>query len=296
MRPLQSPCLFLVSTFDDRPDKSDGSALAPPNVVADIHWCSVGVFHFSNVEAVPATVTRPAGYRNQAAPDAGRKNATRRWLVVGTRDLLCSLNDQVKVLPGVVVVGLIIFQMPAHTICLSNNLQQLRYPECCMVERLSQEWVRRLFRRVDASTGVNQYPVAGQAITELTKNLFLMFQGDVPNAIPRGDELIFLGETPGDDIRKVEINVWMPCPCMPKHGFRNIQTFDGETADLKQIDNSATASTAYIDRRTGLARKTERSLVLGNAILTMEVVSIPVIRKSIVAPSRLLLVHPLHDH
>ncbi len=89
----------------------------------------------------------------------------------------------------------------------------------------------------------------------------------MPNAVPRGDEIVLPGRAPFADIGVVKGPVRLPLPGERNHPRGKIQSFDFISVTSQQPHESTAASGAHIQSQPTMLAKLQRVLVLPNAIL-----------------------------
>ena len=172
------------------------------------------------------------------------------------------LSDEEKVL----LRQLVIFQMPAYAARVGKRLQGLGDAEDAIINRRSHRGVVLLRRFVEPSCRPDEDTTGCQGPTEFSQDCFVVLQRNVPDAVPRRDEVVLPGWRPFARIGMVDGDIGAPFFRKRYHLLRHIEAFHLVSVVLQQADEAAIASRSDVERDASVGSELECVLVLANPV------------------------------
>ena len=172
------------------------------------------------------------------------------------------LRDEEHMLFG----PLVIFEMPNDAAGVGDDLKRFGDAKDAVINGRSHARIQLFLRAVQAAHRPDEDSTWRQRITEPSQNTLASIQGNMPDAVPRGDEVIRLRGQPLAHIHMVKRTAGMLLLRQGNHLGGDIKALDVVFVALQQSMEATAAPTADIKRPSAPGAKLQRVLMLANSI------------------------------
>src|SRR5690606_32626319 len=102
---------------------------------------------------------------------------------------------------------------------------------------------------------------------QLLEHASVLRERHVPDAVPRGDEIVGPRRLPLADVGEVEAHLRMPPSRELEHPRGKVEAFDLEPTAEQELDEPAARAAAHVERGAGAPEERERPLVRSDAVV-----------------------------